>query len=178
MENIKEILLCKYGEIVLKGANRSTFEAMLTREIKKRAVQFGKFKTTNLQSTVYVSPLEEDCDLDGMFECLKKIFGIAGVTRAAIAEKNMQSIIETAKAYLPDKLCGKKTFRVDAKRSDKLFPLQSPQIAAEVGGAVLSVLPKMRVDLHNPQSMIRVEVRDHAAYIHADQQKSLCLGCC
>lgn len=171
MEQIKEILLCKYGEIVLKGANRSTFEARLTREIKKRASQYGVFKVTSLQSTVYIEPTSDFCDLDGMFECLKKIFGIAGVTRAAVAEKNMEDILRIAKEYLPEKMEGKKTFRVDAKRSDKRFPLQSPQIAAEVGGALLSRMPKMRVDLHNPDCMIRVEVRDKNAYIHADQQK-------
>ncbi|MBQ5800901.1 MAG: tRNA 4-thiouridine(8) synthase ThiI, partial [Clostridia bacterium] len=171
MESIKEILLCKYGEIVLKGANRSTFESRLTREIKKRASQYGVFKVTSLQSTVYIEPTSDFCDLDGMFECLKKIFGIAGVTRAAVAEKNMEDILRIAKEYLPEKMEGKKTFRVDAKRSDKRFPLQSPQIAAEVGGALLSRMPKMRVDLHNPDCMIRVEVRDKNAYIHADQQK-------
>ena len=171
MEQIKEILLCKYGEIVLKGANRSTFEAMLTKEIKKRASQYGVFKVTHLQSTVYIEPQNDMCDMDGMFECLKKIFGISGVTRAAVAEKNMESILETVKRYLPEKLYGKRTFRVDAKRSDKLFPLQSPEIAAQVGGAILSTVPKIKVDLHNPDSMIRVEVRDKAAYIHADQQK-------
>ncbi len=171
MKEIKEILLCKYGEIVLKGANRSTFEGLLTKEIKKRATQHGNFKISHLQSTVYIEPLTSECNLDGMLECLKKIFGISGVTRAAVAEKSMESIIRIAKSYLPDKMEGKKTFRVDAKRSDKLFPLQSPQIAAEVGGAILSCMNKMKVDLHNPDCMIRVEVRDNAAYIHADQQK-------
>ncbi len=171
MDQIKEILLCKYGEIVLKGANRSTFEAMLAKEIKKRASQYGVFKISHLQSTVYIEPQNDLCDLDGMLECAKKIFGISGVTRAAVAEKNMESILSTVKSYLPEKLYGKRTFRVDAKRSDKLFPMKSPEIAAEVGGAILSTVPKIKVDLHNPDSMIRVEIRDRAAYIHADQQK-------
>ena len=171
MERISEVILCKYGEIVLKGANRSTFEAMLAREVKKRAAKYGRFKVTHQQSTIYIEPQDEYCDVDGMVECAKKIFGIAGVGRAAVTEKNMESIIATAKAYLPPLMEGKKTFRVDAKRSDKRFPLASPQIAAEIGGVILSTVRGIKVDLHNPESQVRVEVRDNAAYIHADQQK-------
>ena len=171
MEKINEVILCKYGEIVLKGANRSTFEAMLAREVKKRAAKYGRFKVTHQQSTIYIEPQDEYCDVDGMVECAKKIFGIAGVGRAAVTEKNMESIIATAKEYLPPLMEGKKTFRVDAKRSDKRFPLASPQIAAEIGGVVLSSVRGIKVDLHNPESQVRVEVRDNAAYIHADQQK-------
>jgi thiamine biosynthesis protein ThiI len=171
MEKINEVVLCKYGEIVLKGANRSTFEASLAREVKKRAARYGRFKVTHLQSTLYIEPQSDDCDIDGVVECAKKIFGIAGVGRAAVTEKNMDSIIAVSKAYLPDKLEGKRTFRVDAKRSDKAFPLSSPEIAAQIGGVVLSSVRGIKVDLHNPESSVRVEVRDSAAYIHADQQK-------
>ena len=171
MEKIKEVILCKYGEIVLKGANRSTFEAMLAREVKKRGTRYGHFKVTHQQSTIYIEPQDEYCDVDGMVECAKKIFGIAGVGRAAVTEKNMESIMATAKEYLPSLMEGKKTFRVDAKRSDKRFPLSSPQIAAEIGGVILSCVRGIKVDLHNPESQVRVEVRDNAAYIHADQQK-------
>ena len=171
MEKIKEVILCKYGEIVLKGANRSTFEAMLAREIKKRATRYGHFKVTREQSTIYIEPLDDYCDIDGMAECAKRIFGIAGVGRAAVTEKNMESIMATAREYLAPLMEGKRTFRVDAKRSDKRFPLASPQIAAEIGGVILSSVRGIKVDLHNPESQVRVEIRDNAAYIHADQQK-------
>ena len=171
MEKIKEVILCKYGEIVLKGANRSTFEAMLSREIKKRASHYGSFKVTREQSTIYIEPQSEDCDIDGMAECAMKIFGIAGVGRAAVTEKNMESIMAVAREYLPPLMEGKRTFRVDAKRSDKRFPLSSPQIAAEIGGVVLSCVRGIKVDLHNPESSVRVEIRGDAAYIHADQKK-------
>ena len=171
MEKIKEVILCKYGEIVLKGANRSTFEAMLAREIKKRATRYGHFKVTREQSTIYIEPLDDYCDIDGMAECAKRIFGIAGVGRAAVTEKSMESIMATAREYLTPLMEGKRTFRVDAKRSDKRFPLASPQIAAEIGGVILSSVRGIKVDLHNPESQVRVEIRDNAAYIHADQQK-------
>ena len=168
---MQEIILCKYGELILKGANRYTFEAMLTKEIKRRVNQFGKFKVYHAQSTIYIEPLDEFADIDGAYECAKKIFGIIGVGRAAVAPKTLDGILEIAGEYLLDKMYGKRTFRVDAKRSDKSFPMKSPELAAEVGGAILSKMPNMRVDLHNPDVSVKVEVRESGAYIHANQEK-------
>ncbi len=168
---MKEILLCKYGEIVLKGANRRYFEDMLMRELRYRASFFGDFEITRAQSTIVIDPADELADLDGMFEASRRVFGIAGVGRAAVAEKNLESIIEIAKAYLPQFLAGKKTFKVEGKRSDKAFPLSSPELSREVGGAILSVCPRLKVDVHNPEVTVRVEVRERAAYIHAGQFK-------
>ena len=68
MEKIKEILLCKYGEIVLKGANRRFFEDKLCKELRYRAQKFGKFKVSQSQSTVMIVPQDDDADIDGMFE--------------------------------------------------------------------------------------------------------------
>ena len=168
---MKEILLCKYGEIVLKGANRRYFENMLVKELRYRAQNYGEFDITNVQSTIVMEPKDDFADLDGMFEAARRLFGIAAVGRAAVAEKNMDSIKEIAKAYLPAFLEGKRTFKVESKRSDKTFPLSSPEISREVGGAILSVCPRMRVDVHNPDVTLRVEVRERAAYIHAGQFK-------
>jgi len=168
---MKEIILCKYGEIVLKGANRSSFESSLAKELKRRAYHFGAFKVHYSQSTIYIEPLNEEADLDGMYESAKHVFGIVGVTRAAYAEKTMADICRVAGEYLPDKLAGCRTFRVDAKRSDKSFPLASPQIAATVGGTLLSRVRGLKVDLHNPDAMVRVEVREGGAYIHATQER-------
>ena len=168
---MNEIILCKYGEIVLKGANRSSFEGLLTREMKARAARHGNFKVYHSQGTLYIKPTDDSSAIDAMFESAKQVFGIVGVCRAAVCEKNMDSIAKTAREYLPPLLCGKKTFRVDAKRSDKRFPLASPEIAAEIGGVILGSVRGIRVDLHNPDSFVRVEVREDSAYIHADQQK-------
>ena len=168
---MREIILCKYGEIVLKGANRGQFENALVKDMRYRLQSFGKFKITNVQSTMTIEPQDDFCDLDGAFEAACRVFGISGVVRAAVAEKNMESILEIAKSYLPPFLAGKKTFKVEAKRSDKLFPLSSPQISAAVGGAVLSACPRLRVNVHEPEVTVRVEVRDRAAYVHAGQFK-------
>ena len=168
--NIQEVILCKFGEVVLKGANRQTFESQLIKELRRRASPHGSFKIYFKQSTVYVEPLDETCDMDGMYEAAKKVFGIVGVNRAAVCEKNMDSIMALAREYLPEKLAGKRTFKVDAKRSDKRFPLKSPDISREIGGVILSTVRGIKVDVHNPQVTVTVEVRDDNAYIRAGQE--------
>ena len=167
---IKEVILCKFGEVVLKGANRQNFESALIKELRRRASPHGTFKIYFKQSTVYVEPQDDFCDMDGMYESAKKVFGIVGVNRAAVCEKNMESIKAIALEYLPEKLFGKRTFKVDAKRSDKRFPLTSPQISAEIGGVILSSVKGIKVDVKNPDVTVTVEVRDDNAYIRAGQE--------
>ena len=168
---IKEILLCKYGELILKGANRGFFEDKLCKELRYRAKKFGNFNISRSQSTIMVEPLDDDADIDGMFEAARKVFGIAAVSRCAVAEKNMESISDITRRYIPDFLRDKKTFKVEAKRSDKNFPLDSPAISREIGGVILSCLPRLRVNVHEPDVVVKVEVRERAAYIHAGQFK-------
>ena len=168
---MKEIILCKFGEIALKGANRSTFESALVKELRRRASPYGRFSVRSTQSTVVIEPLEDTVDMDGMYESVMRVFGITGVTRAAVAEKDIDKILQMAVEYLRPYLDGKRTFRADAKRADKQFPLKSPEIAARLGGAILSAFPKMRVDLHHPDVTVWVEVRDEGAYIHAAQER-------
>jgi thiamine biosynthesis protein ThiI len=167
---IKEVILCKYGEIVLKGQNRSAFESMLVKELRRRAVPYGIFKIYFKQSTLYLEPQNNECDFDGMYEEAKRVFGIAAVNRAAVCEKTMSAIKSLAREYLPQKLAGCRTFKVDAKRSDKKFPLKSPEICDEIGGLILSSIPKIKVDVKNPEVTVTVEVRDEFAYIRAGQE--------
>lgn len=168
---MQEAILCKYGELVLKGANLYFFESLLEKEMKQRARRHGNFHIHHVQSTLYIEPLDDRCDMDGMMESARRVFGIVGLTRAAVAEKNLADIQRVAVEYLLPKLEGHRTFRVDAKRADKTFPLSSPELAAEVGGALLAAAPRLRVDLHEPECRVRVEIRESAAYIHADQEK-------
>ena len=158
-----EVILCKYGEIVLKGQNRRNFESMLIKELRRRASPYGTFKIYTNQSTIYVEPQNELCDMDGMYEAAKKVFGIITVNRAIGCEKNMDSIKATAREYLPEKLLGKRTFKVDARRSDKAFPLTSPEISAEIGGVVLSAVKGIKVDVRNPEVVVTVEIRESKA---------------
>ena len=169
--DIPEVILCKFGEVVLKGANRQNFESALVKELRRRASPYGTFKIYFKQSTVYVEPQDELCDMDGMYAAAKKVFGIAGVNRAAVCEKNMEDITRVAREYLPQKLLGVRTFKVDAKRSDKKFPLESPEISREIGGVILSSVRGIKVDVHNPDVTVTVEIRDDNAYIRAGQEK-------
>ena len=166
---MKEILLCKYGEIVLKGANRKYFEDMLCKTLRFRARHYGKFLVTRSQSTIIIEPQDDAADIDGMFDSARKVFGIVGISRCAVCEKNMDRIRETVREYVPQFLDGKKTFKVAAKRSDKRFPLDSMEIGREIGGEILSVLPRMKVDVHTPEAVVNIEIREFGAYIHAGQ---------
>lgn len=166
----EEVILCKFGEVILKGANRQNFESALVKELRRRASPHGTFNIYFKQSTVYVEPKKPDCDMDAMYDTARKVFGIAAVNRAAVCDKTMDSIIETAKRYLPAKLQGKKTFKVDAKRSDKRFPLTSPEISAQIGGVILSTVRGIKVNVRDPEVTVTVEVRDDHAYIRAGQE--------
>ncbi len=168
---MKEILLCKYGEIVLKGANRRYFEDSLCKTLRFRAKHYGNFKIDRSQSTLVIEPLDEFADIDGMFETASKVFGIVGISRCAVCEKDMSAIEATVKDYIPQFLEGKKTFKVEAKRSDKRFPLDSMKICAEVGGYILSQMPHLKVNVREPEVVVHVEIREFAAYIHAGQFK-------
>lgn len=163
----KEILLCKYGEIVLKGANRKYFEDALCREIRHRAASYGNFDVYRSQSTIYVEPEDEYADIDGMFESCLKVFGIVAVSRAAVCQKDMADIQRVAKEYIPQFLEGKKSFKVEAKRSDKTFPLDSMGLSREVGGYILERCHKIKVDVHNPDVIVKVEIREFGAYLSA-----------
>ena len=169
----REILLCKYGEIVLKGANRKYFEDTLAREIKRRARAYGDFDVRREQSTLYIEPKNDDADFDGLFLSVQKVFGIVTVARAAVCDKNIDEIRRVAAEYIPQFLEGKKTFKVEGKRSDKAFPLDSPALAREIGATILSAA-RVKVDVHNPDVVVRVEIRDFGACISAGAYKGAC----
>ncbi len=171
---MKEIILCKYGEITLKGANRSHFEHLLKNELARRTAQFGKFKIYYIQSTAYIEPLEETCDITGAYEAAKNTFGVSAVSRAIELPKDMNAILEAAGTVFMPYLSGVRTFKVESKRSDKKFPFTSPEISAEVGAAILEASGgALRVDVHAPQVCVRVEIRDFAAYICAGQERAV-----
>lgn len=166
---MKEIILLKAGEIALKGLNRSTFEDRLVKNCKFRLRDIGSFRFTRAQSTMYAEPLSEDIDMDDAVETLQHVFGFSKLSRACVVEKDMDTICAAAEEYLGRELRKIRTFKVEAKRSDKKFPLKSPEIAAEVGGYLLSRFSNLRVDVHEPDLVIFVEIRDQAAYIHGPQ---------
>lgn len=165
-----EMFLLKLGEIALKGLNKSRFEDVLVKNVKRSIDDLGAFKITKAQSTIYVRP-SEDMDYDELESRLKKVFGISAVCRAKSCQKDIESICETAKSFLRDQLWRVKTFKVEAKRSDKSFGYNSPEICGRVGHEILENFPNLTVDVHNPDLKVFVEVRETEAYVHGGNMK-------
>lgn len=168
---MKEVILIKDGELSLKGLNRSTFEDILVKNIKRRLSSLGKFTFIKSQSTIMAEPENEDIDLDEACEIVSRVFGIVGFSKAAACEKDFDIILKSTEEYLRDDLSSVKTFKVEAKRSDKKFPLGSPEICREAGGYILSKHPGLKVDVHNPELTVNIEIRDKYAFIHGNQIK-------
>ena len=166
---MKEIILIKNGELTLKGLNRSNFEDILIKNIHRRLRNLGEFDVRKAQSTIYIEPKSDDFDFAEALERVKLIFGIAAFSRACVCEKSMDDILEKSVEYLKDSLANIKTFKVEAKRSDKHFPLTSPEICREVGGKLLASNHHLKVDVHNPDVVVYVEIRDYYAYVRAEQ---------
>ena len=164
---MNDIILLKLGEIVLKGLNRRSFEQKLMGNIRRRLVGLGRFKVSCLQSTVYVEPESEDADLDAAFEALQDVFGVVKLSRAVACEKDRDAIARRAIEYLREDMLRAKSFKVESKRSDKSFPLTSIELSQYVGGELAEAYPNCAVDVHEPELTVVLEVRDLAAYIHA-----------
>ena len=166
----QELFLLKMGEIVLKGLNRRRFEERLMGNLQRRLHTYGRFRAISRQSIVYVEPLEETCDLDGAWESMKQLFGIVGLSRAKSCEKNPDAFFQAACAYLDEDLKNAKSFKVESKRSDKTFPMTSIELSQYVGGLLSEAYPHLKVDVHNPELIVHLEVRDFAGYVHANPE--------
>ena len=164
--NQQEIFLLKLGEVVLKGLNRRSFEDKLMSNVRRRLRHYGSFQVYIRQSTIYVEPQGDTCDLEGAWGACKQVFGIAAVARAVPCEKTVEAIVETAKTYLRDAFASARSFKVESRRADKTFRLNSIQISQAVGGDLAEAFPNVAVDVHNPDLTVFVEIREKAAYVH------------
>ena len=164
---MREMILCKLGEVVLKGLNRRSFEMRLMANIRRRTQHYGKFNIYSKQSTIYVEPADGTCDLAGAYEACRKVFGIIAVARALPCEKNKEAIFETARTYLNTALLSARSFKVETRRADKSFPLGSIQLSQWVGGELHDAFPHLKVNVHTPELTVFIEVREDAAYVHA-----------
>ncbi len=167
---MNEMILLKLGEVVLKGLNRRTFEDKLLANIRRRLQHCGDFHVYSKQSTIYVEPKGPDCDLDGAFAACRQVFGVIAVTRALPCPKDKDAIFHCARNYLDKELREAKTFKVETRRSDKHFPMNSMEISQYVGGLLHDAYPHLKVDVHAPELCVHVEVREKAAYVHAPSQ--------
>ena len=167
---MNEIILLKLGEVVLKGLNRRSFEDKLLSNLRRRLQHCGSFTVHSKQSTIYVEPQGEDCDIDGAYAVCKQIFGVIAVTRARPCAKDKDDIFRCARLYLDSQLRAARTFKVETKRADKKFPMTSMEISAYVGGELCGAYPHLKVDVHEPELCVYVEVREKAAYVHGPSE--------
>ncbi len=165
-----EMILLKLGELVLKGLNRRSFEDKLIANARRRLRPYGEFKIYTKQSTMYVEAKNDESDIAGAYEAIKQVFGIIGLSLARSCEKDRDAMLETASTYLADQLRAAKTFKVEARRADKTFPMTSIQLAQYVGGELHERFPHLKVDVHHPELTVYLEVRDYAAFVHANAE--------
>ncbi len=166
-----DILILKYGEVVMKGLNRSYFDGMIIRRVKQLLTDCeGEFKLDYSQSTLMIQG-DEDADMEDAAERMKRVFGIASVCRAWQCEKSLEAIQATVAEHIDELIGDAATFKCDGRRSDKNFPLTSPELSAEVGGTVLALKPYLKVDVKNPDVVVRLEVRDKYAAVHGGGEK-------
>lgn len=166
---MREVILAKCGELVLKGMNRRSFEAVLLKNLKRRLQLIGNFDVSIAQSTVYVEPCDSAVDMDAAFERVLQVFGLVAAVRTMVVEKDMGAIFAAVCDRLGDKLQQARTFKVNARRSDKTFCMNSPQLCAKLGEDILESYPHLSVDVENPELTVFVEIREKGAYIHSGQ---------
>ena len=165
---MNEMFLLKLGEMVLKGLNRHSFEDKLQANIHRRLNGLGRFRVYTRQSTTYVEPMEDSCDMDAAWEAMKKVFGVGGLSRARACDKDKDAILRACHEYLDDRLRSARTFKVETRRADKTFPMTSIQLSQYVGGELDELYPNLQVDVHHPELTVYVEIRDYAAFVHAN----------
>lgn len=163
---MKEVLLLKLGEVVLKGLNRRKFEDKLLNNLRRRLAQIGPCEISCMQSTIFVEP-GESVDIEKIVDASSRVFGIVNICRCCVCEKDMNSILNAAKTYFAASLQSAKSFKVESKRADKRFPLSSIKISQALGGDLDDAFPSLKPDMHNPELLINVEIREKAAYLHA-----------
>lgn len=166
---MKEVILVKYGEIILKGLNRSRFEDLLIKNIKNAAGKLIK-SVRKSQAVIYIEP-QDGADTDILEEKLKKVFGIVFIAKAGVFEKDMSVILSDGADYIAENMRFEKTFKVESKRSDKKFPFKSPEISRDMGGAILERCRGISVDVQRPDVTVRVEIRDNEAYVYTDSAR-------
>jgi len=164
-----KIILVRYEEIFLKGLNKHFFENKLIKNINQKLDSLGNVRITKSQSRIYIESDDADFDIDEAIIRLTKIFGIASVSPVMRIKSDYDEIKKTSLEIVRELIYKKsfKTFKVESKRGDKSFPMSSPQICADLGGYILSKFPCLRVDVHNPDFILYVEVRENT-YLYSE----------
>lgn len=167
---MEKVISVSFGEIALKGGNRGYFENQLIRKIRLATKKFEGINVYKDQGKLYIEC--EEADISDIINKVKKVFGIIYISPCYKIEKDMDSIANVAMQIIREKQeeLGKKdiTFKVEAKRADKNFPMKSPEICREIGGMILDGVEGISVDVHKPDVMVYVDIRS-SAYVYADR---------
>lgn len=167
---MEQVILLKMGEVVLKGLNRCKFEDILLHNIRS-ALRGYQTDVHASQSTVYVRFTDTNTDIDEAFTRLSRVFGIASLCKAAVCAYNVNEAADTAVSYLKYELAAAKTFKVEAKRADKSFPMKSPEISRRIADTIAAANPHLKADMKNPDITVFAEVREGKIYVHANQMR-------
>lgn len=163
---MKEVLLLKCGEIVLKGLNRKKFEDKLLGNLKRRVHAVAKCEIRLQQSIIYVW-IPDDADGDAVLDAVRRVFGLATICRAMVCGKSLEDIQAAAEHYLAERMEDARSFKVETKRGDKKYPMTSIQVSQHIGGELADKYPHLRPDMHTPELTVHVEIRTEHAFVHA-----------
>lgn len=176
----KECIIVRYGEISLKGGNRSDFERRLVTNIRQQLSSFPNLKVVRQSGRILIDAPETSADV--VASLVANVFGVYSVSRAVIVPQNLDEITEVAVALLNQRQVEIRdemseadgfTFKVETKRPDKMFPLTTPQLNEELGGRILAACQGTTVDVHKPMVVVYVEVREDGAYVYLDKQPAV-----
>ena len=169
--NGEHIFIVRCGEVALKGMNKPYFERMLVERIKKLLKKFDGVSVKRHEGLIFVRA-DGNLDKQAIIKEISKVFGVASISPAVECESTMEAIGEAAVAYMLEAIeeRGVKTFKVEAKRADKTFPVKSPDIGRQIGAAVLKGCKVLKVDVHDPDCLLFVDVRP-VSYTHLDVYK-------
>ena len=167
---MEHIFIVRCGEVALKGMNKPYFERMLVERIKKLLKKFNGVSVKRHEGLIFVRA-DEHLDKNAIIREISKVFGVASISPAVECESTMEAIGKAAVDYMMTAIeeRGIKTFKVEAKRADKTFPVKSPDIGRQIGAEVLKGCKVLRVDVHHPDCLLFVDVRHDKSYIYQDK---------
>ncbi len=165
--NEQNILIVRCGEVALKGMNKPYFERMLVDRIRRNLKAFKGVDIKRHEGLIFIRA-EKDLDIDAIIKETAKVFGVASISKAVEAEPELNAIGEAAVEYMMNLIetRGVQTFKVEAKRADKNFPIKSPEIGRIIGAKVLVGCKVLKVNVHEPDVLLHVDVRHDKAYIY------------
>ena len=165
--NEQNILIVRCGEVALKGMNKPYFERMLADRIRTNLKGFDGVDVKRHEGLIFVRA-DKRLSMDAIIKETTKVFGVASVSKAIEAEPELDKIGEAAVGYMTELINtrGVKTFKVEAKRADKNFPVKSPEIGRIIGAKILIGCKVLKVDVHDPDVLLHVDVRHDRTYIY------------